>query len=56
MLTVLKQNHVENVIHSVNEEQTTLAFLQDLPVIFGQHQEPMSWSMQLRYIPVTAFS
>ena len=54
MLTVLKQNHVENVIHSVNEEQTTLAFRHDLAFIFGQHLEPMSWSMQLHYIPVTA--
>ena len=56
MLIVLKHNHVENVIHSVNEEQTTLAFRQDLVFIFGQHQEPMGWSMQLHYIPVTAFS
>ena len=40
---MLKQNHVANVIHSVNEEQTTLAFRQDLAFIFGQHQEPMSW-------------
>ena len=53
---MLKQNDVKNVIHSVNEEQTTLAFRQDLAFIFGQHQEPMSWSMQLHYIPVTAFS
>ena len=56
MLTVLKQNHVENVIHSVNEVQTTLAFRQDLAFVFGQDQEPMSWSMQLHYIPVMAFS
>ena len=53
---MLKQNHVENAIHSGNEEQTTLAFRQDLVFTFGQHQESMSWSMQLHYIPVTAFS
>ena len=56
MLTVLKQNHVENVIHSVNEEKTTLAFRHDLAFIFGQHQEPMSSSIQLHFIPVTAIS
>ena len=42
LLIVLKRNHVKNVIHSVNEEQTTLAFRQDLAFIFGQYQEPMS--------------
>ena len=53
---MLKRNHVKNVIQSVNEEQTTLAIRQDVAFIFGQHQEPVSWSMQLHYIPVTAFS
>ena len=43
-------------IHSVNEEQPTLAIRQDVAFIFGQHQELMSWSLQLHYIPVTAFS
>ena len=41
---------MKNVIDSVNEEQTTLAFrqdLQDLASIFGQYQEPMSWSMHI---------